>query len=278
MTTMRWIGWMKGLVLALPGAALAVPLEEPAPPRWELGALALGVSQQAYPGADQQVQRGLLLPYLLYRGPYLRSDGETTGLRALRSARFEFDLGFAGSFGSGAEDLRARRGMARLGTLVEAGPRLKWQLGAAPAGGRWQAVLPLRAVFDLSDGLAQRGWAFEPELIYWRRSQGGWRYSLGVGAIAADRRLAHTFYGVRPEQALPERPAYAAHAGLVAWRLASGFSKPLGRDWRLFGFARLDSVAGAANRDSPLVRQTLGWSAGLGLAYTFARSGEAGVD
>ncbi|MFO1251919.1 MAG: MipA/OmpV family protein [Inhella sp.] len=148
----------------------------------------------------------------------------------------------------------------------------------APAQGRWQALMPLRAVFDLSDGMARRGWAFEPELVYARRSAGRWRYSLGIGAIAADRRLADTFYGVQPAQALPERPAYAARAGLVAWRLSSGFSRPLGSDWRLFGFARLDSVAGAANRDSPLVRQTLGWSAGLGLSYTFARSSEPGVD
>ncbi|MFO1251920.1 MAG: hypothetical protein U1E77_12530 [Inhella sp.] len=65
------------------------------PSRWELGAFTLGVSQQAYPGADQQVQRTLVLPYLLYRGPLLRSDGETTGLRALRTAQFEFDVGFA---------------------------------------------------------------------------------------------------------------------------------------------------------------------------------------
>jgi len=274
---MRWIALS---TLALASTPLWAETEAPAapPPRWELGAFTLGVSQQAYPGADQQVRRAVVLPYLLYRGPYLRSDGETTGLRALRTAQFEFDVGFAGSFGSGAQDIEARRGMPRLGTLVELGPRLKWNLGPAPAQGRWQAVFPLRAVFDLSDGMAQRGWAFEPELIYSRRSTSGWRYSLGLGAIAADQRLAHTFYGVRPEQALAERPAYAARAGLVAWRLASGFSKPLGRDWRVFGFARLDSVAGAANRASPLVRQDLGWSAGLGFSYTFARSSEPGVD
>ncbi len=264
--------------LALASTLVWAEPEAQTPPRWELGAFALGVSQQAYPGADQQVQRTLVLPYLLYRGPLLRSDGETTGLRALRTAQFEFDVGFAGSFGSSAEDVDARRGMPRLGTLVELGPRLKWNLGPAPAQGRWQALLPLRAVFDLSDDMARRGWAFEPELIYARRSADGWRYSLGVGAIAADRRLADTFYGVRLAQALPERPAYAARAGLVAWRLSSGFSRPLGADWRLFGFARLDSVAGAANRTSPLVRQTLGWSAGLGLSYTFARSSEPGVD
>ena len=258
--------------------APATLLAAEAPPRWELGAFALGVSQQAYPGADQQVQRGLVLPYLLYRGRYLRADGDTTGLRALKTDDIEFDIGFAGSFGSGADDVEARRGMRRLGTLVEAGPRLKWRLAGSPAQGQWQLLLPLRSVFDLSDGAAQRGWAFEPELVYAGRAASGWRYSLGAGAIAADTRLARTFYGVSPTEAQAGRPAYSARAGLVAWRLASGFSKPLSRDWRLFGFARLDSVAGAANRASPLVRQTTGLSVGLGLSYTWARSSEAGQD
>ncbi|MBB5205162.1 outer membrane scaffolding protein for murein synthesis (MipA/OmpV family) [Inhella inkyongensis] len=269
---------MLSLTLAL--AAAAPTSTPPAQSLWEAGALGLVVNQQAYPGADQQISRGLALPYLLYRGRYLRADGETAGLRAVHTPRVEFDIGFSGSFGSGGRDIDARRGLAHLGTLVELGPRLKWNLdaGTEPGSGRWRALFPLRAVFDLSERAQHRGWAFEPELLYSRTSAQGWRYSLGLGAIATDQRLAQHFYGVRPEQALADRPTYAARAGLVAWRLTSGFNKSLNRDWRLFGFARLQSVAGAVNEDSPLVRQRTGLSAGIGLSYTFARSSESGVD
>lgn len=267
---------MKALaLLVLPLVACA---QEGRPPRWELGVFSLGVSQQAYPGADEQLPRGLLLPYAVYRGRWLRSDGDTTGLRALKTPTLEFDLGVSGSFGGGSEEIEARRGMPRLGTLVEAGPRLRWNLGAAPLNGRWRAVLPARAVFDLSDGLRHRGWALQPELQYERRARGDWRYSLSLSAIAGDRRLADTFYGVRAGEALPDRPAYAARAGFIAWRLQTTFVKPLNRDWRLFGFARIDSVAGAANRSSPLVRQTQGASVGIGLSYSFLRSSEAGEE
>lgn len=270
-----------GLVL-LPGLrATAHADAAPAPPppsRWEAGAFALAVSQQAYPGADEQLQRGLLLPYLVYRGRWLRSDGDTTGLRALRTPTLEFDLGVSGSFGGGSEEIKARRGMARLGTLVEAGPRLRWNLGPAPLQGRWRATLPVRAVFDLSDALRHRGWAAQPELSYERRARGDWRYSLGLSAIAGDRRLAELYYGVSASQALPDRPAYAARPGLIAWRLQTLFSKPLNSDWRVFGFARLDSVVGAANRASPLVRQTTGASVGLGISYSALRSRESGED
>ena len=49
-------------------------------------------------------------------------------------------------------------------------------------------------------------------------------------------------------------------------------AKNLTPDLRLYAFGRLDSVAGAANRASPLVRQTNGVSYGIGLAYTVMRS------
>jgi MipA family protein len=246
-------------------------LPEP-PSLWELGGVGIGVSQQAYPGADQQVNRALALPYFIYRGEVLRADRDTAGIRAIKTPRFELDVGLAGSFGSGGEDIEARSGMRKLGTLVELGPRLKWNLGAGPGGGRWRAELPLRAVFDLSDGAAHRGWAFEPKLQFDRQTQGGWRYGAAVSAIVSDTQLARTFYEVSAAQATALRPAYAAKSGLVAWRLSTSATRSLGPDWRVFGFARVDTVSGAANQASPLVRQTVGGSVGVGLSYTWLRS------
>jgi MipA family protein len=264
--------------LALAGAQTAAANEAAALPLWELGGFAVGISQQAYPGADQQVQRALALPFFVYRGQFLRADRETAGLRAIKTERFELDVGVAGSFGSGSDTIEARRGMPALGTLIELGPRLKWNLGPGPGGGRWRLDLPLRGVFDVSDGGAHRGMAFEPELQFSRRAAGGWAYNTSVAAIVADTRLARTFYEVAPAFATAQRPAYAADGGLVAWRLSASFSRGLGADWRVFGFARLDSVAGAANRSSPLVRQTTGATVGLGVAYTWMRSSERAGD
>ena len=268
---------MVGAVLS--AALSASHAQSPAgQPLWELGVLGMGVSQQAYPGADQRINRGLALPYLVYRGELLRADRETIGLRALKTPTFELDVGFAGAFGASSDRIDARQGMRELGTLVEVGPRLKWNLGDGPAGGTWRAKLPLRAVFDLSDGFAHRGMSFEPELVYERRSQGGWRYNVSVGAIVGDSKLADTFYGVSGAEATLQRPAYTARSGLVGWRLGTSVSRNLTPDWVLFGFARLDSVAGAANRNSPLVRQTTGATVGLGVSYTWMRSAERARD
>jgi MipA family protein len=246
-------------------------------PLWELGVVGFGVSQQAYPGSDQRVGRGLVLPYVVYRGQWLRADQNTAGLRALKTDRLELDLGVSGSFGSSSDDITARRGMPDLGTLIEFGPRLKVNLGEW-ADGKWRLDLPVRGVFDLEDGLRHKGNAFEPELVYSRRADGGWRYSTSVGALVADTKLANHFYGVAPRFANAARPAYNAKSGLVGWRVGVSANKNLTPDWQLFGFVRADSVSGAANRASPLVKQTTGFTAGIGVAYTWMRSSERGRD
>ena len=245
-------------------------------PLWEIGGVAIGVSQQAYPGSDQQVNRAFALTTIIYRGERLRADRDTAGIRALKTDNFELDVSIAGAFGASSGTLDARRGMRELGTLVELGPRVKWNLGA-PGGGRLTAEFPLRAVFDLSDNAAHRGMSFEPKLVYARQS-GPWRYSASAGAILADSRLAKTFYQVNPEETIIGRPAYSAQGGLVSVRLGSSFSRSLSRDWSLFGLARLDSVAGAANASSPLVRRTTGGSVGLGVSYTWMRSQQRAQD
>ena len=277
-----------GVALLLSGAVRAQSADVPAAslPLWELGVFAFGVSQQAYPGAKEQLARGLLLPYGQYRGRFFRADRETAGLRAVKTPRFEVDVGVAASFGGSSSEIGVRRGMPELGTLVEFGPRLKIKLGDGDGGGggggddrgagrfdgRWQLELPLRGVFDVTDEAAHRGMSFEPEINFQRRIPGGWGYGVSLGAIVGDKRLARTFYGVAPLYALPDRPAYEARSGLIAWRLGVSVSRALTPDWRVVGFARVTSVSGAANEASPLVRRTHGATAGLGFSYTWLRS------
>ncbi len=275
------LSWQGIAALTLAVAWQPAGASEPtrsAPPLWELGAFGLAASQQAYPGSDTQLKRALALPYFTYRGQWLRADRETLGLRAVKTDRAELDLGLAASFGGGDDEIEARKGMRELGTLVELGPRLKLRLGEGPGGGRWRAEFPLRGVFDLNDGASYRGLAFEPKLLFERQTAGGWRYGTSLSFIIANRRLAEDFYSVGPQDVAPERPAYAASGGLVATRLGVSMTRAWGRDWRIIGFARYDSVQGAANEDSPLVRKKGGGSLGIGLAYTFLRSQSAAHD
>jgi len=255
-----------------PAAAAQAPARSELP-LWELGVFGVGISQLAYPGADQQIKRGLVLPYAIYRGEVLRADDQGAGLRAVHTDRFELDVSFSGSFGNGSKPVRAREGMRRLGTLAEFGPVGRWFLNGRDARDRLTFELPVRGVFDAGDGLRRQGVSLEPELSLERRVRPQqWGYGLGVSARFGDGRLARTFYEVLPGEALPDRPAYSARSGLIAWRLNGTLVRDLTPDLRLVAFGRIESVSGAANRDSPLVRQTVGYSYGIGLTYTFARS------
>lgn len=253
----------------------AAAQNKPETPLWEIGGIALGVSQQAYPGSDQQVKKALALPYVIYRGKLFRADGNTAGVRAFKSDNFELDVGVAGSFGGGSNNITARAGMPDLGTRVEFGPRLRWKLSESAQLGRLEAELPVRGVFDLSDGLGYRGLAFEPQLTLSNRTASGWQYAGSISAVFGNQRLADSVYGVAAPFALPSRPAYAAQSGLITTRLGVAVTKKLSPDWRFFSFARMDSVAGAANENSPLVRQKNGFSVGAGVAYTWLRSSES---
>jgi outer membrane scaffolding protein for murein synthesis (MipA/OmpV family) len=274
----RLLGSSLACVAAVVNAQDATTSRKPDLPLWELGVGGGALFQQAYPGSDQQVTRKALLPYAIYRGQVLRADDDGAGLRAVRTESFELDVSFAGSLSSGGKALKAREGMSQLRSLVEFGPVGRWYLNGRKAADRITFELPLRGVFEARDLRRHRGMSLEPELGLERRSRTGWSYGGSAGLLFGDGRLGATYYAVAPGEVLPDRPAYVARAGLVAWRLKGSVSYPVTPDLRMFAIGRLDSVAGAANRDSPLVRQVTGASVALGLTYTLKRSGAVASD
>lgn len=257
----------------IPGAAhRALPL-------WEAGLLGFGYTQPAYPGADDRTSALLGLPYLVYRGQYLRAERGNVGLRALMTPRIEMDVGFGASLGSSSSDVAARRGMPDLGTMIEFGPRLKINLGDVSSGrSDMRLQFPLREVIDISDGFRSKGIAFEPQWVIDKRLPDNWLASIDLGALFGDKELNDTYYGVTPAEATPTRPSYTARSGLIALRAGLFATHPLSSDVRLICTIRVESLAGAANTDSPLVRRNSGWSAGIGLVWVLGRSEQNAKD
>jgi len=255
-------------------AASAQPVERNLP-LWEAGLGAAAFSTPAYPGADDRSNRGLVLPYLIYRGKVFRADQNGIGARLLNTDKVEFDVGFAGSLPAHSNDVEARRGMPDLGTLVEFGPRLKYKFADLGERGRMRFELPLRAVIEARGGLRRQGWTMEPRLVWEKRGEAArWTMEAQLGAVFGDARINRYFYEVQPQYATPERPAYASDAGLLLVRTGLFGTYRLNPDLRLFGFVRYETYSGAANQDSPLMKRSTGASAGIGFAWTFARSQE----
>ena len=271
--------------LAQDGAADAA--SEPAGPReplplWEIGLVGIAAYQPAYPGSDQDIARLRVLPFGIYRGSLLRADGNGIGVRALRTPRFEWDISGSGAFSSPSNKVHARAGMPSIGTLVEVGPALKINLGDLAEPGRdphrTQLELPVRAVFDVSHGFAHRGWSFEPRLSHTAWTGSGFALVVSAGALVGNRSLDELYYGVDAAYATADRPAYDARAGLIATRLNASLRHRIGPTLRVLYFAQLETVRGAANESSPLVRSKQEAGVGVSLIWGAWHSQQAGVE
>jgi hypothetical protein len=183
-TLARRTGSVMLLVLSSAAAAQTpAPDQPPAPaggkPLWEAGLVAGGGRVSDYPGAGQSHVRGLVAPFVVYRGRLLNVDGE--GIRGRLIDHPDFELQLTASAAFNARDNDARDGMPELDYLFGIGPQLVYKglrrLPGAPA-----LHVKARALFSTDfrhiDG---RGAAFEPELRWRFERIGGTPASLVVG-------------------------------------------------------------------------------------------------
>lgn len=250
-------------------------------PLWEMGAGAAYARLPDYRGSDEAHGYLLPFPYLVYRGDFFKADRQ--GVRALffdsRYAEVDFSAGATVPVNSGKN--RARAGMPDLRPTVELGPQLKIHLahvGEAAPGQRELELdlrLPVRLALTWRDGGPRDvGLLAFPNLNLDRKidmAGGRWNLGLLAGGYFADRRYHDYFYGVAPQFATAERPAYSARGGFGGWQAIVALSATYGKTW-LGGFVKADWLRGAVFEDSPLVRRRTNLSAGIGVSHVFARS------
>ena len=276
-----------GLALSLPAKAAepgeltatipAAAIEREQLPLWELGIAAAGVSVPDYPGADRNRLRVLPIPYGIYRGRTLRADDEGVRSRYRFSPSVELDLSFGGALPADSRGNAAREGMPDLDLLLELGPQLTFVLAKPVRGVAWRLALPVRGVFSSDFGsFHSRGILFAPELSYNRTRVGGsaWTSGISLGSSIGTAPLTRYFYEVAPEYARVGRPAYEARGGYLESSLTASLSRMIGKNLTVFTFGRASSLQGSANADSPLLRDDLNLTLGLGFTYSLRRSQE----
>jgi outer membrane protein len=282
-TLARRTGSVMLLVLSSAAAAQTpAPDQPPAPaggkPLWEAGLVAGGGRVSDYPGAGQSHVRGLVAPFVVYRGRLLNVDGE--GIRGRLVDHPDFELQLTASAAFNARDNDARNGMPELDYLFGIGPQLVYKglrrLPGAPA-----LHLKARALFSTDfrriDG---RGAAFEPELRWRFERIGGTPASLvlGVQPSWASRELHRYFYEVTPAQAAPARPAHVARGGYLGTELKATLSRRVSDSVSWFVAVRAMTLSGAANEASPLLRRTSQLDIGAGVVWTPWRSSRPAAD
>lgn len=273
----RW--WAVSAALGI-GLACAGPGRTETQPKWELGAGAAAMSVPDYRGADEQRMYYLPLPYLIYRGDFLRIDRQKVQGLLARSERTVLDISLNASTPVNSGDNRTRAGMPDLDPTLEIGPSLEYFLRAPSRGNPFVSLrLPLRAVLGIAKNLSHvrpLGWLTQPNVnVDWLNAgpHRDWNYGASLGPLFATRTYHDYFYSVPAAYATPERPAYDAPGGYSGLRLTATVSRRVGKYW--FGaFFRYDNLQGVAFAGSPLLKKRNDLMAGFGAAYVFATSDE----
>lgn len=267
---------MRAAVAALLVLA-AAPAAAGEQPLWELGAGVAAVALPDYRGSDEGRDYALPLPYVVYRGEFLKADRHGIRGELLEAQRLGLNVSVAASLPVDSSRNEARAGMPDLHPSLELGPAVEIALWRS-AGGRdaLELRLPLRAAFSLESSPDFVGWVFTPNLNLDLPGHGraaGWNFGLLTGPVYGNRRQHEYYYGVAPQFATAARPAYAARGGYGGWQFLASASRRL-RDFWVGAFVRADTLDGAVFGASPLVKRDTYVAAGAGIAWILGVSRE----
>lgn len=240
--------------LTAPGAVSAQPPTADGP-QWTLG-LGLVASPSPYVGVDADV---FPIPVVGLRWDRFYLQGVRAGYAlAPPEGPWRVDLLTQVRFqGYEADDSPFLRGMEDRDFSLDAGVLLGWQ------GERWSSDLTL-----LTDVLDESG-GQEAALTVARTFRFGRRLQIApeAGVTWQSEDLVDHYYGVRPDEARPFRPAYEAGStldGLVGVQGRYLFARRLS----LFYFLRAELLGGEVE-DSPIVDDDTAFTALVGLTWAF---------
>lgn len=255
-----------------PGAVCAQGRDEPL---WEAGAGVAALHLPDYRGSSQSRAYALPVPYVVYRGDFLKADRH--GVRGVffASDRIDFNLSVGASLPVDSSRSRARAGMPDLRPSLELGPSVDLTLWRrADRRARLELRLPLRGAVTLESDPRYIGAQFFPHLNLDVNDAGGfagWNLGLLAGPVYTDRRYNRYFYSVAPEHATAARPAYDPGGGYGGAQFIAALSRRYRQFW-VGGYLRYDTLAGATYAASPLVTSRRYAAGGIGLSWIFSES------
>lgn len=280
--TLKWLVLLFALILCGIGGAYGdvatTPSSDDPPPLWELGIMAAAARLPHYIGSDEYENYLYPLPYVIYRGEFLRADRD--GVRGIfyRSEKFETNLSFWGN-PPVPDDNEARQGMPDLDAVGEVGPALRYYVYRRG----WKDHLYLQAAvrtafsFDFDSGVDAdyQGWNGGFHLSYQNKSLfEDQKLSLyfKAGIHFADSLYHNYFYGVPSRFATPTRNAFISDGGYSGISVSGSVYKELTPTFSIGGYARWNNVNGAVFEDSPLVRDKNNYAVGFLAVWKLAKS------
>jgi outer membrane scaffolding protein for murein synthesis (MipA/OmpV family) len=247
-------------------------------PLWEFGLGAGALNAPHYRGSKTVENIYLPVPYIIYRGDFLKVDRDGIRSELFDTDRMRLDISLAGNIPVPETNKSARAGMPGLDPLIELGPEIEFKL--------WQTAndkqniwfkFPYRLVFSVGNPIMEyQGWSLSPYINYrvnWRESRSLTRFNISVGPLYASNKYHDYFYTVEPKYVTPERPEYNADTGYSGSRVTVTLSRNTDK-YFIGTFARYDDLQNASFEDSPLVETHSYFIFGIVFAWIFSSSGD----
>ncbi len=247
---------------------------------WELGMTAVAARLPHYTGSDEYKNYLYPLPYLIYRGKFLRADRE--GVRGIfyKGEKFETSLSLWGNPPVSDEN-EARQGMPELDAIGEVGPALRYTFYRHEREDHLYLQAAWRAAFSfgfnggLDMDMDYQGWHGSLDLSYqnktWFEDRKLSIYLKG-GLHFTDSKYNDYFYGVPSQYATFSRATYKADGGYAGFSLSGSFLKELTSRLSIGGYVRWNNLDGAVFEDSALVREKNNYAIGALLLWKLAES------
>ncbi len=240
----------------------------------ELGMGVVVLQFPAYRGSAQNSTLVLPVPYLEYRGDFLKADRQGLRGELFDSERVELSVSLSGSPPTKSTEIALRKDMPDLKPSVEIGPQLNVLL-SSPANKSMTLKLrvPLRQGMTLESNPKNAGLTFSPNLnldVVNPFGLSGANLGFVVGPIFTSQKQNDYFYTVAPSYATATRPAYQARSGYAGSQFLVSLSRRMGDVW-VGSYVRYDNLRGAVFADSPLVATRNYVTAGIAVSYIFTK-------
>lgn len=245
-------------------------------PLWEFGFGAGALNAPHYRGSKTVETIYLPVPYIIYRGDFLKIDRDGIRSELFQSERIRLDISLAGNIPVPKTDKSARAGMPSLDPLGEIGPELEFNLWQTDNSEKslWFKI-PYRLVFSVGNPLMKyQGWSLSPYInfeINMRKSSALSRFNISAGPIFANTTYHNYFYEVEPRYVTPDREEYHADSGYSGSRITVTLSRNT-KEYFIGAFARYDNLKNATFEDSPLVETHDYFIYGIAFAWIFTSS------
>lgn len=241
---------------------LAIPLATPAQAdtasdkQWQLGIGLGSVYGPDYRGADEYRSFSSLIPYIVYRGKFIKSDREGVKAQFFSSDKIDFSLSASAYISPDSDKNKRREAMPSLGSTIELGPAINVRLTGSDLQQGWQLQLPWRAVFALGGGSNQMiGSVLQPQLVYLDKFS-SWSLRYRSGLVFGSNDYHDYYYTVAPQYARADRPQFDARRGYSGFTSDLALSRELGIqgiNTRLALFLRYDNLQDVKFSQSPLL-------------------------